>query len=67
VGEILENVCPNCGGGFSMRPIRPKEARRKNVSLVYQPSSKKRVITEYTIDEIKAFSKQIKAINPEER
>jgi len=50
-----------------MRPIRPKEARRKNVSLVYQPSSKKRVITEYTIDEIKAFSKQIKAINPEER
>ena len=21
--EILENVCPNCGGGFVMRPIRP--------------------------------------------
>lgn len=23
VGELLANVCPNCGGGFSPRPIRP--------------------------------------------
>ena len=23
VEEILENVCPNCGGGFCPRPIRP--------------------------------------------
>lgn len=22
--EKLENVCPNCGGGFTPRPIRPK-------------------------------------------
>jgi uncharacterized protein len=25
VNEILHNVCPNCGGGFENRPIRPKE------------------------------------------
>lgn len=25
VDEILENVCPNCGGGFEKRPTRPKE------------------------------------------
>jgi hypothetical protein len=24
VTEILENVCPNCGGGFQKRPVRPK-------------------------------------------
>jgi uncharacterized protein len=24
VENILENVCPNCGGGFCPRPIRPK-------------------------------------------
>lgn len=23
VDEILKNVCPNCGGGFVPRPIRP--------------------------------------------
>jgi uncharacterized protein len=25
VNEILHNVCPNCGGGFEKRPVRPKE------------------------------------------
>jgi len=24
VEEILKNVCPNCGGGFEKRPVRPK-------------------------------------------
>jgi hypothetical protein len=23
VENILENVCPNCGGGFEKRPTRP--------------------------------------------
>jgi uncharacterized protein len=23
VNKILDNVCPNCGGGFAPRPIRP--------------------------------------------
>ena len=22
---VLHNVCPNCGGGFSARPVRPKQ------------------------------------------
>lgn len=25
VDEVLENVCPNCGGGFCARPIRPRK------------------------------------------
>src|SRR5262249_16866656 len=25
VSNILNNVCPNCGGGFEKRPIRPTE------------------------------------------
>jgi len=24
VSKVLFNVCPNCGGGFEKRPIRPK-------------------------------------------
>jgi len=23
VDSLLENVCPNCGGGFAPRPVRP--------------------------------------------
>jgi hypothetical protein len=25
VTNVLQNVCPNCGGGFEKRPTRPKE------------------------------------------
>ena len=30
VTNLLHNVCPNCGGGFEKRPIRPKEKLTKN-------------------------------------
>lgn len=29
VDNILENVCPNCGGGFERRPTRPKKGLEK--------------------------------------
>lgn len=30
VETLLENVCPNCGGGFEKRPIRPRKELEKN-------------------------------------
>ena len=36
VSKILQNVCPNCGGGFAKRPILPKIYLAK-----YPPSDKK--------------------------
>ncbi|MGB3588503.1 MAG: DUF1272 domain-containing protein [Tunicatimonas sp.] len=36
--ELLKNVCPNCGGGFTPRPIRPK------AQLVKYPASDTRVL-----------------------
>jgi len=30
VDNLLQNVCPNCGGGFERRPTRPKEELKKN-------------------------------------
>jgi uncharacterized protein len=30
VETLLENVCPNCGGGLCPRPIRPKAKLEKN-------------------------------------
>lgn len=29
VASVLEHVCPNCGGGFEKRPIRPKTLLEK--------------------------------------
>jgi hypothetical protein len=26
----LQNVCPNCGGGFTLRPVRPKALLETN-------------------------------------
>ncbi len=33
--QLLEEVCPNCGGGFERRPIRPAQLLVK-----YPPSQK---------------------------
>ncbi len=59
VNNILHNVCPNCGGGFSPRPIRPKIAHRDKTSLQYQPASNKRIHTKYSTDDIQKFCKPL--------
>jgi len=67
VAKILHNVCPNCGGGFSPRPIRPMTECRPGVSLNQQPASTSRVKTNYTAEEIKAFTGMVKDIKPSDR
>ena len=39
VDAILQNVCPNCGGNFSPRPIRPSKNRKGDNFLGKYPSS----------------------------
>ena len=67
VEGILQNVCPNCGGGFVPRPIRPKTEHRPGVSLAYHPASTKRINTEYSRDEISEYCNSLKDIAPENR
>ena len=67
VDEIFENVCPNCGGGFVSRPIRPKTAYRKGTSRQFQLPSEKRVHSPYSESEIKKFIQPIKHILPADR
>lgn len=67
VDELLKNVCPNCGGGFVDRPIRPKTARREGVSLINQPASAARVHTNYSKQQITEFADAISSIEPVER
>jgi uncharacterized protein len=38
--DILLNVCPNCGGGFERRPVRPLNNWKNNNCLrAYPPST----------------------------
>ncbi|MEM7360647.1 MAG: DUF1272 domain-containing protein [Pseudomonadota bacterium] len=62
VESVLLNVCPNCGGGFCARPIRPREARREGVSLSHQPATVERTLTRFTRDEIEEFAAGIQHI-----
>ena len=67
VERVLANVCPNCGGGFVPRPIRPRTERRPGVSLVRQPASTERRRLKYDRAEIAQFVAGVKDIAPGER
>ncbi len=67
VETILHNVCPNCGGGFAPRPIRPATARRKGTGLDHHPPSRDRVHLKHRRDEVAAFARELKDIPPEWR
>jgi hypothetical protein len=39
VAKVLKDVCPNCGGGFCQRPIRPAKPWKGEASLGKYPAS----------------------------
>ncbi|MGD9701081.1 MAG: DUF1272 domain-containing protein [Acidimicrobiia bacterium] len=63
----LSNVCPNCGGGFAPRPIRPAREWRPGLSLAQRPASATRNRLSYDPDEIATFVVGIRDIPPQER
>ncbi|WP_076864659.1 DUF1272 domain-containing protein [Bradyrhizobium mercantei] len=63
----LGNVCPNCGGGFAPRPIRPAKPWRPGVCTVNQPPSDKRVHLKYSVEDCAAHTARLRDIRPEER
>jgi hypothetical protein len=67
VDELLENVCPNCGGGFVVRPIRPARNWKGDNCLGHDPAST--TIRHRPVDvEVHAvFAAGLRAIAPAER
>lgn len=43
VTDVLRNVCPNCGGGFANRPIRPRRDWVGGNCLANHPASDREV------------------------
>ena len=67
VDKVLFNVCPNCGGGFAPRPIRPVSERRSGVCLAKRPASTTRVRLKRSREEVAEFARQLRDIPPESR
>jgi hypothetical protein len=67
VENKLHNVCPNCGGGFTPRPIRPAQEWRPGLSVEKRPPSDKRVHLSWNLDELAEHSARIRDIPPEQR
>ena len=68
VERHLSNVCPNCGGGFVPRPIRP--AREWRPGAVAAPSGRRQQSAWgclYSREEIAEFVREVAAIPPERR
>ena len=67
VNNVLANVCPNSGGGFVLRPIRPLQALREGLGHNHQQPSQVRVHTKYTREELINFAVRHKHVNPADR
>ena len=63
----LHDVCPNCGGGFAPRPIRPATEWRPGLSLATRPASTARHSLSYSHEEVAAFSARLRGIPAAER
>jgi len=67
VDHVLENVCPNCGGGFVTRPIRPSRNWKGDNFLGKDPASTK--VKHRPVDPAvhAQFAAAIKTIPPHKR
>jgi hypothetical protein len=67
VENVLHNVCPNCGGGFMPRPVRPARSWKGDNYLGKDPAGTK--VTHRPVDPAahEKFSAPIRNIPPERR
>lgn len=67
VDTVLGNVCPNCGGGFAPRPIRPARNWKGDNCLGKDPASTRVKHRPVDAAEHALFSADIRRIAPEKR
>lgn len=67
VETVLANVCPNCGGGFQQRPVRPAQDRRNGNYLGNDPAGERVVHKPVDMAEYRALREALRDIPPEHR
>ena len=63
----LHNVCPNCGGGFAPRPIRPAKEWRPGVCATRQIPATERKHLKWPAEDVAAFVARLRGVAPHER
>lgn len=61
VDQLFHNVCPNCGGGFTKRPTRPKRL------LAKYPLTEKVVYKPVDMEKFKSLLEKFRDIPPRDR
>ncbi|KOP39843.1 DUF1272 domain-containing protein [Flavobacterium sp. WLB] len=61
VTNVLENVCPNCGGGFEKRPTRPAQ------SLIKNPVKTEIILKPVDLEMFETLKQKNKNIDPRKR
>ena len=64
---VFMNVCPNCGGGFERRPVRPQGNHRSNNNLENYPAISSEKHKPKNIDEHRSWAKAVSLIPPGDR
>ena len=67
VDTVLGNVCPNCGGGFVPRPIRPSRNWKNDNFLGKDPASTNVRHKPVNLDGHALFAAPIRSIAPHRR
>jgi hypothetical protein len=67
VENALHDVCPNCGGGFAPRPIRPARAWRDGTGLVNDPPDSRRRSLRYSMEQVLGLVTTLRDLPPAER
>ena len=65
--QALANVCPNCGGGFVPRPIRPRGEWREGTGLDHDPPGARRRELRYTEAQVGELVQRLRAVAPRDR
>jgi hypothetical protein len=64
VDNVLHDVCPNCGGNFEPRPLRPARSWREGTGLANDSPGTRRHHTPYSRDELAAFVESVRTVPP---
>lgn len=65
--RLFENVCPNCGGGFQPRPVRPAAPHRPPWYLGDHPARKDRLHAPKDLEAIRDIQQRLRPVDPHAR
>jgi len=65
--DVLQGVCPNCGGNLVPRPIRTAQSWRPGTGLDVHPAGTKRRTNGWTKEERTALTEQLRDVAPDQR